>query len=173
MARHMVAFLAAPSATPFVRGGEMVRFGTLGVPRAASADFAAAASYLCRDPMMRDIIERAEHEVPGLQLRVNARGDDSYEWRTHCVNWDPHSALRTTDGGTQSPALGLGHELDHATAAARLRARGTATSDACYDNAEERRVICGSEAHAARTLGEGVRHDHAGSVYDVDSPIAR
>jgi hypothetical protein len=31
-------------------------------------------------------------------------------------------------------------------------------------------VITGSERHAARTLGEGVRHDHAGATYRVDSP---
>ncbi len=31
-----------------------------------------------------------------------------------------------------------------------------------YDNVEERRVIKGSESSAARTLGEGVRHEHEG-----------
>ncbi len=42
-----------------------------------------------------------------------------------------------------------------------------------YDNAEERRVIRGPEAHAARTLGEAGRFDHKGSAYHVASPASR
>ena len=45
--------------------------------------------------------------------------------------------------------------------------------DLNYDNAEERRVVLGSEHHAARTLHEAIRYDHSGVCYKVDSPIAR
>ncbi len=45
--------------------------------------------------------------------------------------------------------------------------------DAAYDNREERRVVTGSERHAARALGESVRHDHDGTTYRVASPLAR
>ena len=62
----------------------------------------------------------------------------------------------------QSPALGLAHELDHAVANPRTFDRLVARDDAAYDNAEERRVITGLERHVARTLHEGVRHDHRG-----------
>jgi len=47
------------------------------------------------------------------------------------------------------------------------------TAVAKYDNREERRVIAGSERHAATTLGEDVRHDHRGWTYRVDSPVKR
>jgi hypothetical protein len=47
------------------------------------------------------------------------------------------------------------------------------TPDARYDNAEERRVITGSERHAARTLGESIRYDHGGTTYRVASPVTR
>ena len=36
-------------------------------------------------------------------------------------------------------------------------AAASAHADRIFDNGEERRVILGSEAHAARTLGEAVR----------------
>jgi hypothetical protein len=55
----------------------------------------------------------------------------------------------------------------------RIRDRGSAIPDTAYDDREERRVILGSERHAAETLGEAVRHDHGGSTYYVASPIAR
>jgi hypothetical protein len=147
--------------------------GTLDMPAAARTDFARAVRYLDRDSRMREVVRRAEDAGRPLHLHVNRRGDDSFNPASDTINWDPHSALFTTEGGRQSPALGLGHELDHATVPAWIRERGEARYDATYDNAEERRVIRGSEAHAARTLGEAVRHDHAGSLYGVGSPILR
>jgi hypothetical protein len=119
---------------------------------------------------MREIFECAERAGRTIHLRVNHHDDDSFDPGTDTVNWDPFSALRTTDGGKQSPALGLGHELDHATVRASVRERGTRHRDPHYDNAEERRVVCGSERHAARVLGEGVRHDHGGTSYRVSAP---
>ena len=81
--------------------------------------------------------------------------------------------LRVADGGRQSPALGLGHELDHATVDPHIAEAGGNVYDPKYDNREERRVIAGSERHAATTLGEDVRHDHRGWTYRVDSPVKR
>ena len=150
-----------------------VRHGSLSVPAKGERDFEVAASYLAGDSTMRAILERAERAAPHLHLKINHHDDDSYEPSTHTVNWDPHSALRTTDGGRQSPALGLGHELDHATVAPRVADAGADAYDPKYDNREERRVIVGSERHAATTLGEDVRHDHGGSTYRVGSPIER
>jgi hypothetical protein len=45
--------------------------------------------------------------------------------------------------------------------------------DRAYDDAEERRVITGVERHAARTLHEGVRRDHRGTLYTVREPTMR
>jgi hypothetical protein len=152
---------------------ETVRIGSLDMPAKAEHDFELASHYLSTDSAMRAILERAEHERRAIHLAINARDDDSFDPRTRTVNWDPHSALSTTEGGRQSPALGLGHELDHAIASARLRERGAATFDPNYDNAEERRVITGSEMHAATTLGEDIRFDHGGGSYRVATPIER
>jgi hypothetical protein len=153
--------------------GNLVRFGTLDVPARSAGVFAQATSYLSGDSVMRGVIDKAEHASRPVHVRINSHGDDSYDPNTRTVHWDPHSALATSEGGRQSPALGLGHELDHATAAYRLRNRGSATLDARYDDAEERRVIRGAERHAARALGEDVRYDHAGTLYRVSSPVAR
>jgi hypothetical protein len=101
------------------------------------------------------------------------RDDDSYDPNTHTIHWDPYSALLTTTGGRQSPALGLGHEIDHAVENAWTADHLQSMFDPRYDSLEERRVITGSELHAARTLHESIRFDHAGSCYRVPSPIAR
>lgn len=89
------------------------------------------------------------------------------------IYWDPSSALRTTRGGAQSPALGLGHEAAHAVEAPRAESLLASRADRKYDNAEERRVIVRSERHAARALVEATRSDHAGSCYRVKTPVSR
>jgi hypothetical protein len=106
-------------------------------------------------------------------LGTNDRNDDRFDPNTNTIAWDPYSALRTTNGGTQSPALGLGHEVAHAVEAPAREAALTARALPRYDDAEERRVIRGSERHAARTLGEGVRFDHRGTTYRVPTPVSR
>ena len=153
--------------------GAYVQHGSLRVPVQGEAAFETAEKYLRRDPVMDAIFNRAEHGTRELTLSINSRNNDSFDPNTGTVHWDPYSALRTTLGGTQTPALGLGHELDHATVDPALGARLSAKFDASYDNAEERRVITGSETHAAKTLGEGLRTDHDGTTYHVHSPTER
>ncbi len=149
-----------------------MHYGALAVPVRARADFERAVAYLTRDPVERDLFDRLEHGDRTYRLVTNARDGDFYDPSTHTIHWDPHSALRTTCGTTQTPALGLGHEVDHAVEDAATAAALIDTPDRRFDDAEERRVITGSERHAARTLGEGVRHDHAGTCYRVPSPVA-
>ena len=158
---------------PKDRADTTVAYGSLIVPAAADRNFTLAAAYLSRDTRMRDIIERAESMSHEVDLKVVHDGNDRYDAVSHTVYWDPYSALETTSGGRQSPALGLGHELDHATAAPSPLRAGQRRYDFDYDNAEERRVVTGSETHAARTLGEDIRRDHAGRAYVVVSPVAR
>ena len=151
-----------------------VHHGSLDVPATAEKAYETAKSYLCEDSVERRLFERLEG-ARGRQytLQINHRNDDHYDPNSNTIAWDPYSALRTTAGGRQSPALGLGHEIDHAVENVRTAKRLRNTPNACYDDAEEHRVISGSEAHAARTLGEDIRHDHRGSTYRVSSPIAR
>ena len=143
------------------------------VPKSAARVFLQAKSYLSRDSAERAIFARLDRMRHQVHLALNAHDDDSYDPNTDTIHWDPRSALRTTAGGRQSPALGLGHECDHAVEPDRIAQRYLREPDAAYDNKEERRVICGSERHAAHTLGEDARIDHGGQCYRVRGPIAR
>jgi len=146
---------------------------SIAVPRRAQSDYALAKRYLCRDSSERGIFARIEHSPTHFRLRIDRRGGDRFDPNTNAVWWDPYSALRTTRGGKQSPALGLAHELDHAVASQDREQQRLHQPVPRYDNFEERRVIRGSERHAARTLGEGVRFDHRGSLYRVATPVSR
>ena len=87
------------------------------------------------------------------------------------MHWDPKSALKTADGGRQSPALGLAHEIDHALTNPILSAIRLMIPAGKYENMEERRVINGSERAIARDIGEGTRNDHIyGTEYHVHDP---
>ncbi len=159
----MLTFDRASVRDPFIH------HGSLAVERSLDGEFRGAETYLRHDSIMRRELDRLEHGSAAYVIRGNARDDDRFDPLTRTVQWDPYSALRTTDGGRQSPALGLGHELAHAAENTWTRGRLAATPSLRYDTAEERRVIRGAEAHAARTLGEATRYDHAGSTYRVAS----
>lgn len=153
---------------------EMVLFGSLRVPQNAVAEYREAKAYLSRDPVERRLFYRLEHaHGRHFVLATNRRNDDHFDPNDDTIAWDPYSALRTTRGGHQSPALGLGHEVDHAVERSGIADRLRNEPDPRYDDREERRVILGSEAHAAHTLGESTRHDHAGTTYRVGSPLDR
>ncbi|GAC1303187.1 MAG: hypothetical protein NVS2B3_09100 [Vulcanimicrobiaceae bacterium] len=150
-----------------------VHHGSVSVERSLDKAFVAAERYLRGDSIMARTFDDLERGPNPIVVRGNRRDDDHFEPTTRTVAWDPYSALRTTDGGWQSPALGLGHELVHADADPASRARLSQIRSPRYDNAEERRVIRGAETHAARTLGESIRHDHAGATFRVTSPTSR
>ncbi|HEY0395383.1 MAG TPA: hypothetical protein VGD01_12875 [Candidatus Elarobacter sp.] len=148
-----------------------VRYGSLVVPLCAQRHVAAALGYLMRDPAARHAVERAERCRTPHRIAIDHHGRDAYVPSTHTIRWDPHSAMRVGNG-RQSPALGLLHELEHALGDRRF-ARLQGLKDRAYDDAEERRVITGVERHAARTLHEGVRRDHRGTLYPVREPTMR
>ncbi|GAC1659545.1 MAG: hypothetical protein NVS9B12_12910 [Vulcanimicrobiaceae bacterium] len=151
----------------------LVHHGSLLTAGRSSALYEAAKRYLCKDGIERRIFRTLEHEPSPVRLRINSHNDDSFDAAARTIHWDPYSALRTREGGRQSPALGLGHEADHATISRRALTDGWNHACKRYDDAEERRVIRGSEAHAARTLGESQRYDHGGTCYRVGSPVDR
>lgn len=143
------------------------------LPGRARADYDLAKAYLTRDSAEQRLFARLESSTRRFRLSINHRGDDHFESATDTIAWDPCSALRTTRGGTQSPALGLGHEIAHATESPAREALLSNRLRPGYDNAEEARVIRGSERHAARTLGEAARFDHRGNLYRVRTPVSR
>jgi hypothetical protein len=143
------------------------------VPSRARSDFQLAKAYLIRDGAERRLFDRLESSPRTFHLSLDRRGDDHFDPATDTIAWDPYSALRTTRGGRQSPALGLAHEIAHAVESPRRQADLSSRVRARYDNDEEARVIRGSERHAARVLGEGIRFDHRGSLYRVRTPVSR
>jgi hypothetical protein len=151
-----------------------MQHGTLILPRTADALYEQAKRYLSADPAESKLFKTLEHsDGRRYHLTINHRNDDHFDPNSNDIAWDPYSALRTSSGGRQSPALGLGHEVDHAVEDPSTADRLRVTPDPRYDNAEERRVITGSERHAAQILGESVRYDHGGTTYRVTSPVAR
>jgi hypothetical protein len=150
-----------------------MRYGSLTFPSSARREIDSAFAYLARDSVERSLIARLEHSRVPHRIVIDHHGNDSYLPWSHTIRWDPYSALRTSDGGRQSPALGLGHELDHAAENSQAYDRLQDVPDLRYDSAEERRVITGSERHAAHTLHESTRDDHAGRLYAVDGPTRR
>jgi hypothetical protein len=79
------------------------------------------------------------------------------------------------DGGRQTPALGLFHELGHAYERWNHREeqkRRGKEKDEQYDNDEERFVIEKYETPAAKILRESVRKNHDGAVFQSVSPIS-
>ncbi len=136
-------------------------------------DYDEAIKYLQCDAVMAKIIDDLRKSSVIYTVILNDDDNDSYDPSTNTISWDPHSALKLTNGGKQSPALGLGHEMDHANANFFQRIVGGIPWPE-YDNLEERRVIKGSETHAANTLGEGKRKNHSGSsTYRVPTPTSR
>ena len=138
-----------------------------------ASDYYQAIAYLERDPGMTQIIKDLETSSTEYDLEYNNVGDDEFIYATNTIRWDPHSALCTTGGGSQTPALGLGHEMAHADYPALFGAFLESLPSAAYDNLEEERVITGPETTAAQTLGEGTRTDHAGTPYTVPTPVSR
>ncbi|MDY3525979.1 type IV secretion protein Rhs [Riemerella anatipestifer] len=92
------------------------------------------------------------------------------------ISWKPNKGLRTTNGKELTPTAILDHELDHARQYVEnpdkylLNVLKKTGDD--YDNAEEMRVIQGSEQSTAKKLGliknkENTRKDHRGTIYNT------
>ena len=96
------------------------------------------------------------------------------------ISWCPTAGLTTTENVVISPTTILNHEFDHALQDIlnpKQKAQDKATEDYNYDNAEERRVITGSEQETAIKLGEILpeqitRDNHLGKTIPVESPTS-
>ncbi|GAB4351236.1 MAG: hypothetical protein Kow0099_35240 [Candidatus Abyssubacteria bacterium] len=132
-----------------------------------------ALAYLWRDPGMRQIITDLTVSNTKYTVITNNAHDDYYLPSKREIHWDPTSALRCPRGqGSQTPALGLGHEMAHANASWYERLYGWLPSGQ-YGNLEEKRVITGVETDAAGTLGEDIRTSHSGIPFRVLTPTSR
>ena len=132
-----------------------------------------ALDYLRRDSGMAKIIQNLDDSSTIYTIIPSGYETNQYDGAYNQILWNPYLANCLIGGGTQSPALILGHELAHAEGgilADILRQ----FPDPEFGTKEERRVITGPETRAALTLGEGVRSSHGvDRQYNVPSSMSR
>ena len=123
---------------------------------------------------LRNAVENHKYEIYVDNAELYEKFDtEFYKYHVPTVYWESRKGIRFK-GGRQSPATRLEHEFDHAidylehTHDHRQR---QGKNDSQYGNAEERRVITGSERRTAKANHEAVRHHHTGTVYETKSPI--
>jgi RHS repeat-associated protein len=135
--------------------------------------------YLRQDPAQRKIIDRLDR--PDIKVRIDLfKGKVSgavFDPKL-AVRWNPNSAIKSVGSGTRlSPAMVLGHELDHIYQGVlhpQTYANDRIKGDGQFENAEERRVITGSEASMLSTFfHEGPRSDYKIQPYEVSNPFER
>ncbi len=137
-------------------------------------DFVKVYNYLRYKGAGKNIMNAVKsHDI---MVSVQEDADETrydYNRFNHIISWQPRKGIKTTNGGQQSPATRLEHEFDHAIDniknSGEHRHRQDKT-DTQYDNAEEKRVILGSERDTATKLGESTRNNHKGELYEVKDP---
>jgi RHS repeat-associated protein len=150
------------------------------VPVGSAKEWNETKPELMKDPVMRKIINRLERpDVIVYLVRTNDRlGAGATFDKGYRVFWNPYSAVRGKDGTKLSPAMALGHELDHVHEALTNPSgyiTNYKTPDSQYKRAEERRVITkGAEASMLKTFyGEKPRTGYDFFAYPVASPLDR
>ena len=96
------------------------------------------------------------------------------------IRWNPSDGLLTDLGVVLSPATILAHEADHALddlTNAKEHSDRRGTYDQNYENAEEKRVITGSEQKTAYANGEikrgkVTRRNHGGKTVYTTSAVS-
>ena len=116
---------------------------------------------------------------PNLKISMveSILGENSYDPNQNAVFWDPNLAFEK-DGLHYSPATGLEHEFDHAVdyqLNPKEHSNRVGQKVPQYENAEEERVMNGSEYKTALANGEikkgQKRKDHGGgNSYYVPRP---
>ena len=130
-----------------------------------------AINYLKKCKPFRDVYDKLKKSKRCWHIKFNDKDDDSTD-PSGTVNWDPRSGLQTSEGGQQTPALGLGHEFGHAWGIETGKFEDG--DDILYPNFgynDDRRVINGLENECAKILGEPGRRDHGGETYRTKGPI--
>jgi RHS repeat-associated protein len=119
-----------------------------------------------------------KEKVNVVEINSKDKEGDRYDSKTNTIYWNPNQGMVTTNGTKLSAATSLDHEGDHASDALAdpfghaVRER---TPDANYTNAEEARVIKGSEQTTALGMGEikegqvtRTDHSYSGTIETSD-----
>jgi RHS repeat-associated protein len=136
---------------------------------------------LMKDPVMAKIINRLERPDVIVHLyRTNDPASVATFDHGNRIFWNPYTAIKSKADGTwrASPAVALGHELDHTYLKITNPIEyfnNSHTSDSQYRRAEERRVITkGAEASMMKTFyNQKPRTDYDFYHYPVASPLDR
>lgn len=143
----------------------------------ANAYLKEAFTYLRRSPTASAILDEIikSNDVFLLVNTVEENDTDIFP-NSISISWDPLLAMRTHNGGRQSPALALIHEMTHALhyiTNPKEFAADSSTPYPGYTDGEEYRTITKYENAIALELGEDIRWDHKGKDYLVSGPTAR
>ncbi|HEY7336714.1 MAG TPA: hypothetical protein VH639_17605 [Bryobacteraceae bacterium] len=100
------------------KGGGGPKSSASHVSHAKAADyFREAIEYVTKSQSAKTVYDALERLVTKIPVEVIHDNNDFY---SHAyagggyIHWDPLSALQVTEGGWQSPAVGLIHEMYHA-----------------------------------------------------------
>jgi RHS repeat-associated protein len=155
------------------------------VPVNNKREYRAAIRYLRRSGIARDVIRTLKRSETIFYVGDDGTRSARFDSRTNVINWSPLKGIETTDGGYQSPALLLLHELGHAelelTSEAYRESKND--SDDQYGNKGDKMVIETIESPAADELNkaneedgidtrEAKREDHGKKYYWAESPIS-
>jgi len=157
--------------------GKKVRFAK-GASKEFKKQFTTAVKHLNENGaggMLADL-----EKVDNVYLIQEGKFAGSFDPSTKTITWDPTMGAITNEGVVLSPTSVLNHEVDHALQGEKnpeQKKKDKATKDDNYDNAEEKRVITGSEQETAKKLGEieegeVTRKDHEGYPYETTGPTS-
>ena len=140
-------------------------------------DFIQAYLYNAKNGGGEKTIEAVTNHKYKIYVSDSEQDESHYTGgdRQPTVYWESRQGIVTTEGGKQSAATILEHEMDHAVDDAQNHKNHVDRADiydAQYDNKEERRVITGSEAKTAKSNHEALRRNHRGKNYKTTSPIS-
>ena len=140
-------------------------------------DFIQAYLYNAKNGGGEKTIEAVTNHKYKIYVSDSEQDESHYTGgdRQPTVYWESRQGIVTTEGGKQSAATILEHEMDHAVDDAQNHKNHVDRADiydAQYDNKEERRVITGSEAKTAKSYHEALRRNHRGKNYKTTSPIS-
>ena len=157
--------------------GRKLRYGS-NVSKEFKKQFAETINFM-NSRGTAGIISRIEKREQIIYI-VPTTGMSYFSPKRKTIYWNPKVGVLTKKGVVMSPATVLNHEADHALQEIEnpeQKEIDCSTLDEQYNNAEERRVITGSEQITARKheeigLDEVTREDHKGSPYETISPIS-
>ena len=140
-------------------------------------DFIQAYLYNAKNGGVKRTIQAVTNHKYNIYVSDSQNDETYYLGRDEqpTVYWESRQGLITTEGGKQSAATSLEHEMDHAVDDAnnyKQHVERAQRGDSNYDNKEERRVITGSEAQTAKGNKEAVRRNHRGKSYQTVSPTS-